>query len=238
LIKYGAQGNPQSGQGGGTQQLNPSGPQSGSNVGPSPSSSGPPVPRALRGGGTGYRPKSKTTQLLMQLSQQVSQLQQQLTQLQQPQPPQPPEPPAPPQPPQQQQSTVSTQQQIVDLLNAFRETFSSEKGYRGTTKEDIKQQLRTALEDAQVKDILNIIDAQAFVTKLVATDDNLAAYDPEDVFEAYTFLYSIAPNALQNEVVASAFIQKYLAQGKTIDPYDVRQLASIEQGLQGKGSVA
>lgn len=70
-----------------------------------------------------------------------------------------------------------------------------------------------------------------FVISVIAEDPILSNMDPQDVFQAYVDLYSMAPLAMKNKLLAKEYIRKYLEQGKNLDPYDIRLLVQMDSVL-------
>jgi uncharacterized protein YoaH (UPF0181 family) len=77
------------------------------------------------------------------------------------------------------------------------------------------------------------IQSSATLTDLMANDQVISAFDPEEIFHHYNEISQLAPRAAANEGFMRAFLRKRLEGGKSaIDPFDIQQILDIENKVK------
>lgn len=106
-------------------------------------------------------------------------------------------------------------------------------GGRVYGKDKALEKARNELDDPKHVARLRNMQATSMLTDLMANDDVIAGYDPEEVIGHYNELSQMAPRASTSEGFMRAFLRKRLEGGKAaIDPYDVGQIADIENAFR------
>jgi hypothetical protein len=78
---------------------------------------------------------------------------------------------------------------------------------------------------------LSNIRKQYMLSNLLANDDVISGYDPNEVVDSYNQLTQIAPRASSQEMLVRAMLRRSLAQGQ-VDTHEVDQLTGIENQLK------
>lgn len=91
----------------------------------------------------------------------------------------------------------------------------------------------TELEDPKHKGKLRNLQASSLLTDLMANDDVISGYDPEEVLGHYNELSQIAPRASLHEGIMRAMLRKRLSGGSSaIDPYEIGEILKFENQLK------
>lgn len=91
----------------------------------------------------------------------------------------------------------------------------------------------TELEDPKHKGKLRNLQASSLLTNLMANDDVISGYDPEEVLGHYNELSQIAPRASLHEGIMRAMLRKRLSGGSSaIDPYEIGEILKFENQLK------
>jgi hypothetical protein len=94
-----------------------------------------------------------------------------------------------------------------------------------------------SLEDASHLDELRKIEAKTIANDLMARDEDISGYDPDQVAEAYNEVVKISPGLATQPAVLRPVLRRRLAQG-VLEPFEVQQLVDMEKNrrqTQGKG---
>jgi hypothetical protein len=82
---------------------------------------------------------------------------------------------------------------------------------------------------------LRNMQTSALLTDLMANDEIISGYDPEEVIHHYNEISQIAPRAASQEGVVRAVLRKRLAGGQSaIDPFEVGQLLDMENKIKDR----
>jgi hypothetical protein len=109
--------------------------------------------------------------------------------------------------------------ELANKLPASRPTESlQDKALRDLTDPGHESELRT-------------IQARAMLNDLLANDDVIAGYEPEEVALHFNELSQVAPRLSMQQGVMRAFLRKKLQQG-ALDPYELDTLIRMENGLK------
>lgn len=100
-------------------------------------------------------------------------------------------------------------------------------------KDKALEKARDELSDPKHIARLRNMQATSMLTDLMANDDVIAGYDPEEVIGHYNELSQLAPRASSNEGFMRAYLRKRLEGGKAaIDPYDIGQIVDVENAFR------
>ena len=89
------------------------------------------------------------------------------------------------------------------------------------------------LSDPQHIAKLRNMQTSSMLTDLMANDEIISGYDPEEVINHYNEISQMAPRAAGHEGVIRAFLRKRLEGGASaIDPYDVKEILGIENSIK------
>lgn len=79
------------------------------------------------------------------------------------------------------------------------------------------------------------MQTSALLTDLMANDEIISSYKPQEVIRHYNEISQIAPRASSQEGVVRALLRKRLAGGQSaIDPYDITQMLDIENKVKDR----
>jgi len=100
-------------------------------------------------------------------------------------------------------------------------------------KDKAEQKALKSLQDPKHLAKLRNMQTSSLLTDLMANDDIISSYQPDEVIHHYNEISQIAPRASSQEGVVRAILRKRLAGGQSaIDPYDVTQLLDIENKIK------
>lgn len=102
-------------------------------------------------------------------------------------------------------------------------------------KEKARAKAMEALQDPAHTARLRNMQTSALLTDLMANDEIISSYDPEEVIHHYNEISQIAPRASSQEGVVRAVLRKRLAGGQSaIDPFEVGQLLDMENKIKDR----
>jgi hypothetical protein len=102
-------------------------------------------------------------------------------------------------------------------------------------KEKAEQKALSSLQDPKHLAKLRNMQTSSLLTDLMANDEIISSYQPDEVIHHYNEISQIAPRAASQEGVVRAILRKRLAGGQSaIDPYDVTQLLDIENKIKDR----
>ncbi len=78
---------------------------------------------------------------------------------------------------------------------------------------------------------LNSIKTEAALQDLMANDPVISRYHPTDVVEAFNTVSQLAPNVANKSALLRAYMRRLLEGGGTLEPFEVKQLASTAKDL-------
>lgn len=82
---------------------------------------------------------------------------------------------------------------------------------------------------------LRNLETSSMLTDLMANDEIISSYNPEEVIHHYNEISQIAPRASSQEGVIRAVLRKRLAGGQSaIDPYEVGELLDMENKIKDR----
>jgi hypothetical protein len=100
-------------------------------------------------------------------------------------------------------------------------------------KEVAENKAMKALQDPGHTAKLRNMQTSALLTDLMANDEIISSYDPEEVIHHYNEISQIAPRASGQEGIVRAVLRKRLAGGQSaIDPFEVSQLLDMENKIK------
>lgn len=92
--------------------------------------------------------------------------------------------------------------------------------------------LKKIQDPAHIAKLRNM-ETSSLLTDLMANDEIISSYDPEEVIHHYNEISQIAPRASSQEGVVRAVLRKRLAGGQSaIDPYEVSELLNMENKIK------
>jgi hypothetical protein len=101
------------------------------------------------------------------------------------------------------------------------------------TKQKALGKVMSELEDPKHIGKLRNLQASSLLTGLMANDDVISGYDPEEVMGHYNELSQIAPRAALHEGIMRAMLRRRLAGGSSaIDPYEIGEVLKFENQLK------
>lgn len=102
-------------------------------------------------------------------------------------------------------------------------------------KDKAKAKAMESLQDPAHTAKLRNMQTSALLTDLMANDEIISSYDPEEVIHHYNEISQIAPRASSQEGVVRAVLRKRLAGGQSaIDPFEVGQLLDMENKIKDR----
>jgi hypothetical protein len=102
-------------------------------------------------------------------------------------------------------------------------------------KATVEMKAMKALNDPAHLGKLRNMQTSALLTDLMANDEIISSYDPEEVIHHYNEISQIAPRASSQEGIVRAVLRKRLAGGQSaIDPFEVGQLLDMENKIKDR----
>lgn len=98
-------------------------------------------------------------------------------------------------------------------------------------KENLLGKIQRSLQDPQQDAEIRNIQIQAMLNDLMANDEVISAYPPQDVMRHYNELSQIAPRISNQDGLVRSQLRRRLQQGAS-DPYESEQLLKIENLLK------
>lgn len=92
------------------------------------------------------------------------------------------------------------------------------------------QNLTTDLEDPAHEQSLRKIQTQTMLASLLAEDEALSGYDPDDVLNSYNELAQMSPRTASQPAFVRAFLRKNMAQGAP-ETFEAKEVADVEKTL-------
>lgn len=108
-----------------------------------------------------------------------------------------------------------------------------DKALGAPNPDSLKTDAYRAVTDPGHEARIRSLQAQAGLHDMLANDEVVSGYQPEDVLRVYNEINQIAPRASTNPMLMRALIRKHLAQGQ-LDPFDISQLTGIETNLKDR----
>lgn len=103
----------------------------------------------------------------------------------------------------------------------------------GPTFDEMKGKALTTLADPTQQAKIRNAQTGAMLSDLMANDEVIAGFHPDEVLSHYNEVSQVAPRAAGNEALVRAILRKRLEGGKNaIDPYDVDLLLNIENKIK------
>lgn len=100
-------------------------------------------------------------------------------------------------------------------------------------KEKAERKALKKLQDPSHVAKLRNMETSSMLTDLMANDEIISSYNPEEVIHHYNEISQIAPRASSQEGVIRAVLRKRLAGGQSaIDPYEVGELLDMENKIK------
>lgn len=101
------------------------------------------------------------------------------------------------------------------------------------TKQKALGKVMGELNDPKHIGKLRNLQASSLLTNLMANDDVISGYDPEEVMGHYNELSEIAPRSALHEGIMRAMLRRRLAGGNSaIDPYEIGEMLKFENQLK------
>lgn len=100
-----------------------------------------------------------------------------------------------------------------------------------TSTADLVRNYEAQLTDPDHENQLRTIRAKAMLTDFMANDDIISGYDPNEVMGAYNAISQLAPRSSTQPAVIRPLLQKWLAQGGKIEPFEAAETANIENTI-------
>jgi hypothetical protein len=101
------------------------------------------------------------------------------------------------------------------------------------SKDKLKEDANESLEDPVHVNKMKGMQTSAMLTDLMANDEIISSYDPDEVLQHFNEISQIAPRAAGQEGVMRAVLRKRLEGGKSaIDPHDLKTLLEIENQVK------
>ena len=94
-------------------------------------------------------------------------------------------------------------------------------GAKDTSNDDINYYV-AALSDPNHDRQLQAIRARTVLESLMHSDPVLSSYHPNDVVDSYNAIVGMAPRVAEHQPYLQSMMRKYLAQGKTLSPDDIK----------------
>lgn len=85
--------------------------------------------------------------------------------------------------------------------------------------------------DPNFRNELNSIRAHAVLSDLIADDEVISGYDPDEVYQAYNELMPLYPHIVNNVGFMRPILRKRLSQG-ALDPLELSELAKVEKNFK------
>ncbi len=154
------------------------------------------------------------------------------------------EAPAPAEEPKQEVKSVLSKKSnnlIMGALGGMMQNSLRGAAPQPKTTQDLVKDYEGQLTDPDHEDKLRTIRAKAMLTDFMANDDVISGYDPNEILEAYNSISQLAPRTSTQPAVIRPLLQKWLAQGGKIEPFEAAETANIEntiaknQGMGGEG---
>lgn len=87
------------------------------------------------------------------------------------------------------------------------------------------------LDDPEHLDELKSIEARAMLNDLLANDDVVSGFDPQEVSEAYNEIVQLSPSAATQPAVMRPLLRKRLTAG-AVEPFEAQQIADVEKTMR------
>lgn len=101
------------------------------------------------------------------------------------------------------------------------------------TPESVGASMSAKMDDPEQDMKIRNMQTSGMLTDLMANDDVIAGFHPDDVLQHYNEISQLAPRASSQEGLVRAILRKRLEGGKNaIDPYDVDLLLNIENKIK------
>lgn len=97
--------------------------------------------------------------------------------------------------------------------------------------QDLVRGYEDRLTDPDHENQLRTIRAKAMLTEFMSNDDIISGYDPNEVLNAYNAISQLAPRSSTQPAVIRPLLQKWLAQGGKIEPFEAAETANIENTI-------
>lgn len=101
---------------------------------------------------------------------------------------------------------------------------------------DLLSDMGMELDDPQHDDELKGIEAKAMLNDLLANDEVIAGFDPQEVSEAYNEITQLSPSSATQPALMRPLLRKRLTAG-SVEPFEAQQLADIEKTVRQTNQV-
>jgi len=96
---------------------------------------------------------------------------------------------------------------------------------------DLVSDIGLELDDPQHNDELKGIEAKAMLNDLLANDEVISGFDPQEVSEAYNEITQLSPSSATQPALMRPLLRKRLTAG-SVEPFEAQQLADIEKTVR------
>ena len=118
----------------------------------------------------------------------------------------------------------ATRDVLGSSLSGLADSFSSPPSL-------LQQRLKSHITDPQHEAQLRLIQTEAMLHDLMANDEVISGYDPNEVIEHFNEISQLAPRASNQEGLMRSLLRKRLQTG-AFDPYEIEMLLKIENSLK------
>lgn len=101
---------------------------------------------------------------------------------------------------------------------------------------DLIDDMNMELDDPQHNDELKGIEAKAMLNDLLANDEVIAGFDPQEVTEAYNEITQLSPSSASQPALMRPLLRKRLTAG-AVEPFEAQQIADIEKTVRQTNQV-
>jgi hypothetical protein len=101
---------------------------------------------------------------------------------------------------------------------------------------DLISDMGMELDDPAHNDELNGIEAKAMLNDLLANDEVISGFDPQEVSEAYNEITQLAPSSATQPALMRPLLRKRLTAG-AVEPFEAQQIADIEKTVRQTAQV-
>jgi hypothetical protein len=102
---------------------------------------------------------------------------------------------------------------------------------------DLQNSLQKKMSDPQHEATLRNIQTEAMLNDLMANDEVISGYDPNEVTGHFNEISQLSPRATNQSGLMRAMLRKRLQTG-ALDPYEIDMLLKIENGLKTRDNPA
>jgi hypothetical protein len=112
------------------------------------------------------------------------------------------------------------------------------RGMRGTSEEmpsaqtpsELSTSMMSSLSDPDHEQALRQIQVKAMLSDLLANDEVISGYDPDEVMSAYNEIAAMSPRASMQTGMMRPLLRKRLTAG-SVEPFEAQQMAEVEKTI-------